>query len=145
MRVVFAGHETKGGRPLEFDWPRNCAERSNSISAAMHPMLYDRCPNSDAPLWPSLQRRKRQMGECGIYMRITKVTMKHLGRHINPHMFRDAAATFIAEMTPDRALLAAGVLQHRTFANDQGSLYPRAATPDAAPVSRRNRRHDCRS
>ena len=52
------------------------------------------------------------MGECGIYMRITKVTKKHLGRHINPHMFRDAAATFISEMTPDRALLAAGVLQH---------------------------------
>ena len=44
------------------------------------------------PLWPNLQRHKRQMGECGIYMRITKVTMKHLRRHINPHMFRDAAA-----------------------------------------------------
>jgi len=29
----------------------------------------------------------------------------------------NAAATFIAEMTPDRALMAAAVLQHRSFAS----------------------------
>jgi integrase/recombinase XerD len=111
LRVVFAGHETKGGRPLEFDWPQELRPALEFYLSRVHPMLYDR-PQAWAPLWPNLQRRKRQMGECGIYMRITKVTMKHLRRHINPHMFRDAAATFISEMTPDRAFLAAGVLQH---------------------------------
>jgi integrase/recombinase XerD len=111
VRVVFAGHETKGGRPLEFDWPQELRPALEFYLSRVHPMLYDE-PQAGAPLWPNLQRRKRQMGECGIYMRITKVTMKHLGRRINPHMFRDAAATFISEMTPDRALLAAGVLQH---------------------------------
>lgn len=44
-----------------------------------------------------------------------EVTAKHLGCGINPHMFPDAAATFIAETTPERALLAVGVLQHRNF------------------------------
>ena len=111
VRVVFAGHETKGGRPLEFDWPQELRPALEFYLSRVHPMLYDE-PQAGAPLWPSLQVHKRQMGECGIRMRITKVTMKHLGRHINPHMFRDAAATFISEMTPDRALLAAGVLQH---------------------------------
>lgn len=68
-----------------------------------------------APLWPSLHRHKRQMGVSGIYTRILQVTAKHLGCSINPHMFRDAAATFIAETIPERALLAAGVLQHRNL------------------------------
>jgi integrase len=52
------------------------------------------------------------MGASGMYTRILQVTAKHLECSINPHMFRDAAATFIAETTPERALLAAGVLQH---------------------------------
>jgi integrase len=77
-------------------------------------MLYD-LPQIGAPLWPSPQRRKRQMGASGIYTRMLQVTAKHLGYSINPHMFRDAAATFIAETTPERALLAAGVLQHRNL------------------------------
>jgi integrase len=111
VRVEFTGLETKGGRPLEFDWPRELRPALEFYLSRVHPMLYDQS-QTGAPFWPSLQRRKRQMRECGIYTRITQVTMKHLGRRINPHMFRDAAATFISEMTPDRALLAAGVLQH---------------------------------
>jgi integrase len=111
VRVVFAAHETKGGRLLEFDWPHGLRPALEFYLSRVHPMLYDR-PQIGGPLWPSLQIRKRQMGACGIYTRITQVTMKHLGRRINPHMFRDAAATFISEMTPERALLAAGVLQH---------------------------------
>jgi integrase/recombinase XerC len=94
VRVVFAGHETKGGHPLEFDWPQELREALELYLRCVHPMLYD-LPQTGAPLWPSLQVHKRQMGECGIYMRITKVTMKHLGCRINPHIFRDAAATFI--------------------------------------------------
>ena len=55
------------------------------------------------------------MSAQGIYTRITQVTEKHFGHAITPHMFRDAAATFVAEMTPERALMAAAVLQHRSF------------------------------
>jgi integrase len=114
VRVVFPGHETKGGRPLEFDWSYELRPALEFYLSRVHPMLYD-LPQVGGPLWPSLQVRKRQTGACGIYTRITQVTMKHLGRRINPHMFRDAAATFIAEMTPERALLAAGVLQHKNL------------------------------
>ena len=42
------------------------------------------------------------------------MTSRALGQPVNPHLFRDAAATFIAEMAPEHALLAAAVLQHRS-------------------------------
>jgi integrase len=113
-RIAFAAHEMKGGRPLEFDWPDALRPALDFYLTRVHPVLYD-LPQIGAPLWPSLHRRKRQMGASGIYTRLLQVTAKHLGSSINPHMFRDAAATFIAETTPERALLAAGVLQHRNF------------------------------
>ncbi len=55
------------------------------------------------------------MSAQAIYTRISHVTEKHFGHAVTPHMFRDAAASFIAEMTPERALMAAAVLQHRSF------------------------------
>jgi integrase/recombinase XerD len=113
-RVTFAAQEMKGGRSLEFDWPDTLRPALDYYLRQVHPMLYN-LPQIGAPLWPSLHRCKRQMGASGIYTRIMQVTAKHLGRSINPHMFRDAAATFIAETTPERALLAAGVLQHRNL------------------------------
>jgi hypothetical protein len=74
-------------------------------------MLYE-LPQLGAPLWPSLHRYKRQMGASGIYTRITRVTKEHLGFPVNPHLFRDAAATFITDVAPERAQLSAGALQH---------------------------------
>ncbi len=55
------------------------------------------------------------MKPSSIYHRIKHITEAQLGRPITPHMFRDAAATFISEMAPERALMAASVLQHRSF------------------------------
>ena len=111
VRVAFAAHEMKGGRALEFDWPGELRPALEFYLSRVHPMLYG-LPLMGAPLWPNLQRRKPQMGDSGIYTRITQVTTKYLGHPINPHMFRAAAATFIADMTPERALAVAGVLQH---------------------------------
>jgi integrase/recombinase XerD len=53
IRVVFGPHETKGGKPLEFDFPTNLRERLNFYLCRTHPMLY---PGSQlgAPMWPSL-------------------------------------------------------------------------------------------
>jgi integrase len=109
VRVAFAAHEMKGGRSLEFDWPHELRPALDFYLSRVHPMLYD-LPLTGVPLWPSLQRR--QTTASGIYTRIMQVTTKHLGHPVNPHMFRAAAATFIADMTPERALVVAGVLQH---------------------------------
>ena len=100
----------KSKRALEFDFPAELRGSLDLYLSQVRPMLMKSAPSSDA-LWPSLHHT--QMTEHGIYTRITQVTSKALGQPVNPHMFRDAAATFIAEMAPEHALLAAAVLQHR--------------------------------
>jgi integrase len=113
-RVMFEPEEMKGARALAFDFPEELSQALDTYLTTIHPMLCDG-PQAGAPLWPSLQKSKRQLTEHGIYTRITEITSAHFARPVTPHMFRDAAATFIAEMTPERARMAAAVLQHRSF------------------------------
>ena len=113
-RVTFEPEEMKGKRALAFDFPIELSQALDTYLRTIHPMLYAG-PQADAPLWPSLHKKKRQMTAHGIYTRITQITSAYFGRPVSPHMFRDSAATFIAEMTPERALMAAAVLQHRSF------------------------------
>ena len=108
-RLAFAANEMKGKRSLEFDVPPALHAKLAHYLSDIHAMLY-RGPQLSAPLWPSLHTGKPQMSEHGIYTRITQVTEKHLGHPISPHMFRDAAATFITELAPEHAMMAAGVL-----------------------------------
>jgi len=113
-RVTFEPEEMKGKRALAFDFPEELSQALDIYLRTIHPMLYDG-PQAGAPLWPSLHKKKRQMTAHGIYTRITHITSTHFGRPVTPHMFRDSAATFIAEMSPERAFMAAAVLQHRSF------------------------------
>ena len=55
------------------------------------------------------------LASMSIYTRITQVSEKHLNQPISPHMFRDAAATFITELAPEHAMMAARVLQHASL------------------------------
>ena len=48
-----------------------------------------------------------------IYMRVTARTRDGLGRSINPHLFRDCAATSIAIDDPDHIGIASRLLGHR--------------------------------
>jgi len=113
-RIQFAAAEMKGKRAIEFDLPEVLRAPLEFYLRQIHPLL---CagPLDTPPLWPSLARRQPQMTPHGIYTRITQVTEKHLGVAISPHLFRDAAATFIAELAPEHARMAATVLQHRSF------------------------------
>jgi integrase/recombinase XerD len=108
--VRFAAREMKSKRALEFQFPAELRQHLQFYLSRVRPMLVKGTPDRNA-LWPSLHHT--QMTEHGIYTRITQATQKALGRPVNPHMFRDAAATFIAEMAPEHAMLAAAVLQHR--------------------------------
>jgi integrase/recombinase XerD len=113
-RVAFDASETKGKQALEFDFPADLTAALSFYLGHVHSML---CGGAElgAPLWPSLHKGKPEMTAHGIYTRITQITAAHLGHPVTPHMFRDAAATFIAEMTPERAMMAAAVLQHRNL------------------------------
>jgi integrase/recombinase XerD len=108
-RVRFEANEMKSKRALEFDFPADLAQALEFYLKVVHPMLH-KGGQLGAPLWPSLHRI--QMTEHGIYTRIVQVTQAQLGQPVTPHMFRDAAATFFTEPTPECAMMAAAVLQH---------------------------------
>jgi integrase/recombinase XerD len=55
------------------------------------------------------------MSANGIYNRITRLTLKNLGRSVNPHLFRDCAATSLAIEDPRHVRIAANLLGHRRF------------------------------
>ncbi len=113
-RVRFAAAEMKGKRSLEFEFPQTLLEPLGFYLKQIHPMLYADAIQTP-PLWPSIRRHEQQLTPHGIYNRITRLTRERLGSEISPHLFRDAAATFIADLAPEDARMAAAVLQHRSF------------------------------
>ena len=48
----------------------------------------------------------------GVYERMVTLTRARLGRAINPHLFRDCAATSIAIEDPEHVRITAAVLAH---------------------------------
>ena len=55
------------------------------------------------------------MTEMAIYDLIRARTKAAFGKALNPHLFRDAAATTIAISSPEHVRSAAPLLGHRTF------------------------------
>nr|WP_283949934.1 site-specific integrase [Limobrevibacterium gyesilva] len=67
-----------------------------------------------AALW--ISSHGSPMTEMALYDRIVATTRARFGRGINPHFFRDCAATSIAHDDPGHIRMAAPLLGHRTFA-----------------------------
>jgi len=59
------------------------------------------------------------MTEMAIYDRIRARTKAAFGAALNPHLFRDAAATTLAIADPEHVRVAAPLLGHRTFATTE--------------------------
>ena len=59
------------------------------------------------------------MTQMALYDRIRTRTKEHFGIAINPHLFRDAAATTLAITDPAHVRIAAPLLGHRTFATTE--------------------------
>ena len=59
------------------------------------------------------------MTEMALYDRVRKHTADAFGVGINPHLFRDAAATTLAIEDPEHVRVAAPLLGHRTFATTE--------------------------
>ena len=70
------------------------------------------------------------MTEMAIYDRIRAHTRKAFGRAVNPHLFRDAAATTLAITDPEHVRVAAPLLGHRTFMTTE-RYYQQAQAFDA--------------
>lgn len=108
---------TKTKHPIELPWPEPPIAALDIYLSCHRPVLAERYepggPAADNALW--LSRRGGAMSKNGIYDRITKLTLKNLGRSIHPHLFRDCAATSLAIEDPRHVRIAASLLGHRRF------------------------------
>jgi integrase len=107
--------ETKTGGPIEVPWPQGLAIHLEYYLSEIRPVLAARRgrwmrPAGDA-LW--LSTDGSPMSIKAIYDRVIINTRAALGRSINPHLFRDCAATSVAIDDPVHVGIASQLLGHR--------------------------------
>jgi integrase len=119
--VHIAPEETKTATPLEFPWPELLVPALQAWLGRWRPVLCSRtgrwARDAGKALWISCDGSR--MTKRGIYERVARVTHDAFGVAINPHLFRDIAATTIAYADPERVRIAAQLLGHRRFATTE--------------------------
>jgi integrase len=121
----FAAQETKTRRALEFPFPLQLEPYLNAYLSRYRPVLCahtgrEGCPGpsyAGSRLWMSYQGTEMQ--PVSIYTKITELTESRLGKRLNPHLFRDCAATSIAYEQPENVEIAATILGHATLATTE--------------------------
>src|SRR5436190_18153301 len=108
-RLRFKANETKTGEPIEVPIPKAVVTYLDRYLSAYRPFLLARSRGSkrhgsDCALGPHalwISSRGLSMTEMGIYLRICALTQQRFGHAVNPHLFRDSAATSIAIEDPE--------------------------------------------
>jgi len=102
LLVVFEETETKTHALLEIEWPESLIEALDEYLVIYRPILEARDGRwhrpADSFLW--LSKDGSPMTESAIYDRIRSRTKAKFGTALNPHLFRDAAATTMAIADP---------------------------------------------
>lgn len=119
--IVLDSDETKTHAPLELDLPALLVKPLLTYLSVHRPVLAA-CNGRWAKavgdaLWVS--KDGSPMTQMAIYDRVRACTNEAFGRPINPHLFRDAAATTLAISDPRHVRVAAPLLGHRTFATTE--------------------------
>jgi integrase len=122
-RLRFEADETKTREPIEMSVPKTLIPSLERYLAHYRPLLkqrrgrWNREPlrraHLDNALW--ISEDGSAMTEIAIYFRIMRTTRTKFGHGINPHLFRDSAATSIAIEDPDHVLITRSVLGHATL------------------------------
>lgn len=79
-------------------------------------------------LWVSWEGQ--DLSECGLHEKIEERTKAAIGHAINPHLFRDCAATSIAIEDPEHVRIIRSILGHNTF--DAGERFYNQAESHSA-------------
>jgi integrase len=115
--LVLNEEETKTHNVQELYVPEDLLEPLEVYLQKYRPYLVSRPGRWTKPvdheLWVS--KDGSPMTQTAIYDRIRARTAEAFGTPMNPHLFRDAAATLMAIADPARARIAAPLLGHRTF------------------------------
>ena len=145
--VILASDETKTHGALELEWSEVLVEPLLVYLEVHRPYLMARDGRWSKPVADELWVSKdgSPMTEIALYDRIRVRTGAAFDKAMNPHLFRDAAATTLAIGDPAHVRVAAPLLGHRTFATTE-KYYQQASAMSAhrdfvAAISeRRNRK-----
>jgi integrase/recombinase XerD len=112
------GADTKTGAPLELPFPDELVPALEAYLSTWRPQLArpGRSTGCSA-LW--LSNRGRGLSDQQAYSQIVAHTRAAFGQPVNPHLFRDTAATTLARDRPAQVRLAAPLLGHRSYATTE--------------------------
>jgi integrase/recombinase XerD len=130
--LAFKANETKTSCAIEAPFPDELVPYLQRYLDHYRPLLL-RNPNSDPAhsrkLW--LSTYGRGLCENMVYRRIMELTEERLGRAINPHAFRHAAATSIAFADPEHVRITKSILGHGSLTSSE-RYYNLAQASEAA-------------
>jgi len=130
--LVLNEEETKTYNEQELYVPEDLIEPLDEYLQKHRPYLMSRTGRWTKPVTHQLWVSKdgSPMTQIAIYDRICLRTGEAFGTHINPHLFRDAAATLMAIADPAHVRIAAPLLGHRTFTTTE-RYYQQAMSMEA--------------
>jgi len=111
--IRFRPAETKTADLIELPWPDALNPNLDQYIAEHRPrFMHAQSPMASDALW--LSKRGNPLTSSGLYQIIVARTREGLGHPINPHLFRDCAATSIAIDDPIHIGIASRLLGHRS-------------------------------
>ncbi len=115
-RLVFEASETKTSQQIDVAFPTELVSGLQTYLDHFRPLLAGDKYTGDR-LWVGYYFTP--LAAHSMRLNIYKRTSKAFGVPINPHLFRDCAATSIAVHEPEHVRIAAAVLGHRSFATTE--------------------------
>lgn len=106
--LVFSSADTKNRQPIEYALPLTLTAYLDRY-LGNYRGLFPNSENHDG-LWASA--KGSPLSGSSLYRRVISRTQTAFGFPINPHLFRDCAATTLAIRKPDQVLTGAGLLGH---------------------------------
>lgn len=105
--IKIAGADTKNGQPLELEVARHLLPYIQTYLNRVRSRIAN---PSETALWVSWDGD--QMAYHMVYIAFIRITKELFGKSINPHLFRDCAATTLASKSLRAAMAASGLLGH---------------------------------
>ena len=127
--LVFEPHEMKNRRPFEIPFPRELETALDTYLQTWRPILLQ--DHEMDHLW--ITQYGHPMNSKAAYARVTNVTLRALGKSLNPHLFRDCAATSVAIEDPEHVRIIAAILSHASHATAE-RYYNQAQSLEAGRV-----------
>ncbi len=107
----YGAHEMKDHRPLGFSFPDRLIPYLLAYLSIYRPILLK--GNEFPNLW--ISTRGTPMSEQTVYWNTCRITEELFGQRINPHLFRDCAASALATEDPEHILAIARILGHNSI------------------------------